>query len=175
LRFRKTCYRLHDPRWAFGPASGAGAAIHGGRFNPKGVPALYLGLTIESAFGEITQGLAEKFKPCVIVCYDADCEDIADLRTEAGRAEQDVSLDEMACGWFSLIAEGREPPSWAMSRRLMRRGVAGIVVPSFAAAADPERHQNLVLWKWGPELPHQIVAYDPEGRLAAIGTMTGST
>lgn len=167
MRFRKTCYRLHDPRWAFDPTSGAGAAIHGGRFNPRGVPALYLGLTIESAFVEITQGLAEKFKPCVIVCYDIDCEDIADLRTEAGRAARDVSLDEMACAWFSFITDGKEPPSWGMARRLTGRGLAGIIAPSFAAAADLERHQNLVLWKWGPGLPYQVVAYDPERQLRA--------
>ncbi len=29
LRFTGTCYRAHDPRWAFKPASGDGAAIKG--------------------------------------------------------------------------------------------------------------------------------------------------
>ncbi|WP_368373267.1 RES domain-containing protein [Roseovarius sp. THAF27] len=31
---RRLVYRAHDPKWAFDPASGAGAAIYGGRYNP---------------------------------------------------------------------------------------------------------------------------------------------
>ncbi|TJV36829.1 MAG: hypothetical protein E5Y18_13750, partial [Mesorhizobium sp.] len=42
MRFVGTCYRAHDPRWAFKPTSGDGASSRGARFNPKGVPALYL-------------------------------------------------------------------------------------------------------------------------------------
>src|SRR5688572_13189908 len=91
---------------------GAGAAVHGGRFNPKGRQALYLTLTIEAAFVEITKGFAEKFKPCVMVCYEVDCESIVDLRKEAGRTEHGVALDDMACAWFSILADNREPPSW---------------------------------------------------------------
>lgn len=28
-------------------------------------------------------------------------------------------------------------------------------------------HFNLVLWRWGPELPNRIRVYDPSGRLPA--------
>jgi len=35
-------YRAHTPRWSFAPLSGAGAAVQGGRFNRKGIEALYL-------------------------------------------------------------------------------------------------------------------------------------
>lgn len=166
MRFRKICYRLHDPQWAFEPTSGAGAAIHGGRFNPKGVEALYLALTIETAFAEISQGFTEKYKPCLLVCYDVDCEDIADLREEKDRAAFNVTLEEMASPWFFEVAQGREPLSWRLARRLMRQQIAGILGPSFAPGTDPVRHQNLVLWKWGSTSPHKVVAYDPDGRLA---------
>jgi RES domain-containing protein len=37
-------YRALTPRWASRPASGAGAAAKGGRFNREGVEALYLSL-----------------------------------------------------------------------------------------------------------------------------------
>ena len=47
MRFQGDCYRAHNPMWSFSPLSGAGAAIHGGRFNSKGMPALYLSLSIE--------------------------------------------------------------------------------------------------------------------------------
>jgi RES domain-containing protein len=165
VRFAGTCYRFHDPRWSFAPTSGGGAAIHGGRFNPKGVEALYLALTIETAFVEISQGFAEKFKPAVLIAYEIDCDDIVDLRTDVGRKHEGVELADMACAWFGELAAGREPPSWMIARRFIAAKAAGLMVPSFAAGADPERHQNLVLWRWHAELPHRVRVHDPDGRL----------
>jgi RES domain-containing protein len=165
VRFAGTCYRFHDPRWSFAPTSGAGAAIHGGRFNPKGVEALYLALSVETAFVEISQGLAEKFKPAVLISYEVDCDDVVDLRTDADRRREGVALADMACAWFGDIAAGREPPSWTIARSFTERGTAGIMVPSFSAGADPDRHQNLVLWRWHSDLPHRVRIYDPDGRL----------
>lgn len=37
-----TAYRMHTPKWATAPTSGAGAASGGGRANRPGVQALYL-------------------------------------------------------------------------------------------------------------------------------------
>jgi len=42
-------YRVHQPRWAFDPISGAGAAAEGGRANRKGLHALYLALDPQTA------------------------------------------------------------------------------------------------------------------------------
>ena len=42
-----TVYRMHVPRWAVAPASGAGAGTHGGRANRVGLNALYLALDHE--------------------------------------------------------------------------------------------------------------------------------
>jgi len=164
LRFQGTCYRAHDPRWSFAPLSGEGAAIHGGRFNPKGVPALYLALTITTAVKEINQGFAHKIEPCVICSYDVDCDDIVDLRTEDDRKTGGASLADLACAWFSNISQGSEPPSWRISRKLLDAGKAGILVPSFAPGAT-SADQNLVLWKWGKSRPHRVSVYDPSGRL----------
>jgi RES domain-containing protein len=164
LRFQATCCRAHDPCWSFTPLSGAGAAIRGARFNPKGAPALYLALTIMTAVKEINQGFAHKIEPCVLCSYDVDCEDVVDLRTENDRNDAGVSLGDMACAWFSDISQGREPASWRVARRLMNAGKAGILVPSFAPGATTI-DQNLVLWKWGESLPHRVSVYDPSGRL----------
>jgi RES domain-containing protein len=54
MRFQGICYRAHEPKWSFMPLSGSGASINGGRFNPKGIPALYLSLSVETAIKEIT-------------------------------------------------------------------------------------------------------------------------
>lgn len=164
MRFVGTAYRAHDPRWSFKPTSGEGAAIRGARFNPKGVPALYLALSIMTAVKEANQGLARRIDPCVLCSYDVDCEDIADLTSVQGRAEHGISLDDMACAWAWDLSEGRRPGSWRVHDRLREKGIAGILVPSFAPGAGSE-DINLVLWDWGPDLPHKIVVYDPSNRL----------
>ena len=73
-------------------------------------------------------------------------------------------MEEMACSWATALAEGRRPASWAIYDRLDARGTAGILVPSFAPGAEAD-DRNLVLWKWGPDLPHQVNVNDPSGRL----------
>ena len=50
-----TAYRLHTPKWAVAPTSGAGAADHGGRANRPGVAALYLALEAQTAIDEYRQ------------------------------------------------------------------------------------------------------------------------
>ena len=52
MRFQGATYRAHNPRWSFKPLSGGGAAVHGGRFNPKSVAALYLALDPITAIKE---------------------------------------------------------------------------------------------------------------------------
>jgi len=164
VRLERTCYRAHDPRWAFRPLSGEGAALRGARFNPKAMPALYLALEVMTAVKEANQGFAHKIEPCVLCSYEVACEDIADLRTPEGRVEHAVRLEDMACPWFALIAEGKEPPSWDVVRRLYDAGTAGVLVPSFAPGATAEDH-NLVLWRWSDRPPHQVRVFDPSGRL----------
>lgn len=164
MRFVGTCYRAHDPRWSFKPISGEGAAIRGARFNPKGVPALYLGLSIMTAIKEISQGLPHRLDPTVLCSYDVDCEDVIDLTTEQGRGAGAISARDMACDWASDLAVGDRPASWAIHGNLAPRGVAGIIVPSYATGADAN-DRNLVLWDWGPDLPHQVEVFDPSSRL----------
>jgi RES domain len=50
-----TAYRMHAPRLATAPTSGAGAAAHGGRANRPGTPALYLSLEPLTAISEYQQ------------------------------------------------------------------------------------------------------------------------
>jgi len=164
LRLQATCYRAHHPKWSFRPLSGDGAAVYGARFNPKGVPALYLALTIETALKEVSQGLAFRIDPCVLCCYDVDCGDIADLRTDAGRAEHGIARAELSAAWFTKVFERGEPASWQLARRLIARGIAGILVPSFAPGAT-HRDENLVLWDWSNRPPRQVTVFDPTGRL----------
>jgi RES domain-containing protein len=164
VRFTGTCYRAHDPRWAFKPISGDGAAVHGGRFNSKGMPALYLALSPMGAVREANQGFAHKIDPCVLCSYDVDCEDVADLRSAKSRADHGATNSDLACAWHLIAAGGKEPPSWRIVLKLKTQGFAGILVPSFARTAAADDH-NLVLWTWSKNRPHRVLVDDPSGKL----------
>jgi len=98
-----------------------------------------------------------------IVSYEVDVDDIVDLTTDQGRRAANVDLADMACAWRLDLVNGREPASWRIAERLGQTA-PGILVPSFARDASQDMH-NLVLWKWGPDLPYRVSAYDPSGRL----------
>lgn len=163
MRYQGIAFRGHNPRWSFAPISGEGAAVHGGRFNPKGVPALYLATTVEGAFLEATQGFARKFAPLTMCTYEVDCADIIDLTSDQLRNAAGISISDMSCAWASELADGRQPPSWKVFDQLSTQS-AGILVPSFAHHAT-NRMTNLVLWDWAESGEYSVRVYDPEGLL----------
>lgn len=164
MRFRGECFRAHDPSWSWDPLSGAGAALKGRRFNWPGLETLYLSLGFTTVFREVSAGFAHRLTPYVLCSYDVDCEDITDLRTEAERARAGVTLDALGCAWGNALIAGRQPDSWAVVRQLLAKGRAGMLVPSFANGATKD-DQNLVLWRWGPDVPHKVTVHDPTGKL----------
>jgi len=146
------------------PTSGAGSAISGGRFNPRGVPALYLALDPLTAVRESNQGLAAKIQPCLLCAYEVDCEDIVDLSTDAARAAEGVAHGHLAAPWLKIFLAAQQPPQWTIFETLRRRDAAGVLVPSFAPGSSAN-DRNLVLWRWGPDLPRKVEVFDPSGRL----------
>jgi RES domain-containing protein len=164
LRLRGTVYRAHNPKWAFAPESGEGAAAAGGRFNRRGMKALYTSLRFETAWLEAQQAFPFKAQPLTLCAYEVDCEDVLDLTEPATLAAESIVESDLACAWKDMEMRGVRPPSWVLADRLTQRGIAGIVVPSYAsgaAAADI----NAVFWDWGPSPPHQVRVIDTEHRL----------
>lgn len=157
-------YRAHHPRWAWAPDSGAGAALHGGRFNPRGMAALYTSLRLETAWLEAQQGSAFKAQPMTICAYRVDCADILDLTDPAARAACGIAPADLACAWEDMADRSLKPPSWAIARRLSAEGHAGIIVPSFAPGATAE-DRNVVFWRWSADTPHQVRIVDDHYRL----------
>ena len=49
MRYQGKLFRALNPLYARDPLSGHGAELHGGRFNPKGMPALYASLSVVTA------------------------------------------------------------------------------------------------------------------------------
>ena len=157
-------HRAHHPRWSFAPASGEGAALHGGRFNPKGVATLYTSLRLETAWLEAQQAFPFKAQPMTMVAYRVDCADIVDLTDPTARDAAGVAMSDLACAWEDMAARGRTPPTWTLARRLMADGSAGILVPSFAAGAE-SGDVNAVFWRWSEKRPHQVSVIVDAGRL----------
>lgn len=165
MRLVGQVFRAHNPRWAFAPDSGDGAAATGGRFNRTGLPALYTSCRFETAWLEAQQGFTLKPAPLTICAYEVDCKDLADLTDPAVCVELGVRAADLACAWMDFRDRGVDPPTWTLADRLIAGGVSGIRVRSFAAGADPGRDTNVIFWRWSRTPPFQVYAIDPSGRL----------
>ncbi|MBK8631953.1 MAG: RES domain-containing protein [Sphingomonadales bacterium] len=53
-------YRIISRAWAHDPVSGVGASTHGGRYNPRGMPAFYCSLDAQTAYAEYTASLLDR-------------------------------------------------------------------------------------------------------------------
>jgi RES domain-containing protein len=168
LKFSGVVYRAHNPRWAFAPASGEGAARYGGRFNPPGVLALYTSLRVETAWFEAQQGFAFKAQPLTICAYEVDCADMIDLTDLDTRLAHGVTGADLACAWEDLASRGLEPPSWRVAKSLMAGGAAGLMAPSFAPGAGATAC-NVVFWTWSDTLPHKVTVIDDRALLPRDG------
>jgi RES domain-containing protein len=164
LKFQGVVYRAHNPKWAYSPTSGEGARIKGGRFNPKGVAALYTSLSVATCGLEMGHGFEALFSALTICSYEADVEDVIDLTTPKGRREAKTTLEDLGCAWIADIHAGIRPASWTIAERIRASGASGILVPSFANGAR-RSDKNLVLWKWSESPPYRVVVYDPENVL----------
>ena len=165
MRFRGLVYRAHNPQWSWMPLSGEGARRHGGRFNRRGIPALYTSLTPLAAIRE-AQPLGRPMQPLTLCAYDVDVEPVFDVLNEKRRLELGVSNSDLACPcWEAEMLAGAVPASQILADRLIAAGYAAMRIQSFAATAGND-DLNLVLWKWGSERPVRVILIADEGRLS---------
>lgn len=164
MRYTGLGYRAHNPMWSFSPLSGEGAGVHGGRFNPKGTPALYLSLTAPTALAEYNQGFAHRPQPATLCAYQVDCDDLLDLTDPNQRKTAGITPSDMACAWELMVAMKQAPPTWTMAEKLICSGFVGIMAPSYARNAPPGR-PNIVFWHWSDQPPYQVSLIDDDARL----------
>jgi len=164
MRFTGMVYRAHNPQWSFSPLSGDGAARHGGRFNPVGIRALYTSLSVITALSEYHQKFPSRPQPTTLCAYNVDCQDIVDLRDPDELQQRNIDALDLSCAWEFQMDNGVIPASWLIATTLIKAGIAGIVVPSFAEKGQNNAH-NLILWKWGDARPHQVLLIDDDNRL----------
>jgi len=162
--YRGLLYRALNPVYAREPLSGRGAQLYGGRFNPKGTPALYASLTVITALREANQVGA--LQPTTLVSYDAEIERVFDTRDAAALAAEDMDDDGLAdAGWRDQMKTQGEARTQAFARRLAKAGYQGLLVRSFARGARAD-DLNLVLFTWGAGPPSRLTLIDDEKRLA---------
>ena len=163
MRFAGILYRALNPVYAREPLSGKGARRYGGRFNPKGMPALYTSQSVMTAIREANQ--IGTLQPATLVAYEADVGPIFDATDPAALGAEGVTAEQLgADDWrLKMLADGKAPTQ-QLAERLKAAGYAGMQVRSFAKGAT-EQDLNLVLWDWGTELPTRLCLVDDEGRL----------
>lgn len=156
-----TAYRMHTPRWATAPTSGAGAAAHGGRANRPGVSALYLALEPETAVREYQQ-LSPLMPPGTLVSYTVRLAPVVDFRSGYDAARWHDLWEEFFCDWRELWFNQRvEPPSWVLADEALAAGAKGIVFASTLAAGGT----NLVVFNGQLTADDMLQVYDPAGAL----------
>jgi RES domain-containing protein len=162
--YRGPLFRALNPAYAREPLSGKGAALYGGRFNPKGVPALYASLSVMTALREANQ--AGSFQPTMLVSYEAEIDRVFDCRDESALLAQGMDIATLAdVTWRDQMQGSGEAKTQAFARRLIAASYNALLVRSFAPGATAD-DLNLVLWTWGNGAPSRIVLIDDENRLS---------
>src|SRR5690606_25845173 len=110
-------YRALNPIYASQPMSGRGATLYGGRFNPKGMPALYASTSPLIALREANQ--VGDLQPTTLVSYRAEIEAVFDASDAASLAA--FGLDEAALAdptWRDRMRHAGEARTQRFAREL---------------------------------------------------------
>lgn len=164
-RYRGPLYRALNPVYAREPLSGRGAERYGGRFNARGIPALYTALDPASALREANQ--VGSLQPTILVSYRADLGPVFDSRNTGELEQRGVSARMLADpGWRQAMLDGREVPTQDFARGLVAEGYVGLLVQSHAKGAS-DSDLNIVLWRWaGDGCTLEVI--DEENRLGRM-------
>jgi RES domain-containing protein len=164
MKYQGKLYRALNPVYAREPLSGRGAELYGGRFNPKGMPALYTSVTVITALKEANQ--AGSLQPTTLVSYDADITPLFDTRDGALLHDHGIKAQTLGTAtWRDDMNVFSEASTQRLARTLKNEGFCGLIVRSFAPGAT-DADINVVLWTWGDTLPHQLILIDDEQRLS---------
>ena len=149
-------YRMHNPRWAFAPTSGAGAAKQGGRLNRPGVDALYLANEPKTAIDEFGQ-LTPLLPPGTLVSYLVSLARVVDF--SAGyTGTWDPLWEDLLCDWRKMVFDDKvEPPSWVISDQVQAAGFNGVLFPSTISAGGV----NLVVFTASLAGANRLEVVDP--------------
>ena len=150
-------YRLHTPKWAMSPTSGAGAAAHGGRLNRVGLAALYLALDTHTAIAEYQQ-VSSLLPPGTLVTYEVSLKRVLDFRAGFDPTLWPAIWDDFYCDWRSAwFNQRQEPPSWQLADLTIAAGAQGILFQSSLVSGGV----NLVVYPHTLSMPEALKVFDP--------------
>jgi len=156
IKIERRCWRMLAPKWAYRPLSGAGAALHGGRFNAPGTEALYISEDYITAICEYEQELG--IRPGTLCAYDVALKGVVNLVDAQIQAICGVDAAILACAWKEIwLVQKQRPPTWDLAERLIAENCAGVRVPSM----QHKDGVNIVLWRWNDGLERYIRVLDP--------------
>ena len=147
--YKGTVYRAINPHWSSSPLSGKGAALYGGRFNPKGMPALYTSMDMLTALFEASL-LGRPFQPLTLICYNVECL-VFDACNQELLKQMGFTMEDLSnTNWILEMDNGSEPPQHKFAMKIINEGFDVLRVPSFASGSGMT-NINLVFWKWGTQ------------------------
>ena len=154
-------YRAHNPQWSWTPLSGEGARRHVGRFNRRGLPALYTTLTPIAAIRE-AQPLGRSMQTFTLCAYEVDAEPVFDTLDGERRRALGVLDSHLACpAWEAEMLAGGIPASQALANRLIAAGYAGMRVPQRRRRSRRRRSRSRHV-DMGAERPARVILIDSE-------------
>lgn len=128
------------------------------------MPAFYTSLSPGTAMREAST-VGVPMQPVLLCAYRVDSRPIFDALESGQRASHQIADSDLRCPtWEKEMIEGRIPASQLAADRLIAAGYAGMLVPALYWGAGRDE-RNLVLWKWGNEMPSRVRLVDDEGRL----------
>lgn len=152
-----TAYRMHAPRWAVAPTSGAGAGKYGGRANRLGVEALYLAMETATAIHEYQQ-VSTLLPPGTLTSYQLSVGPVVDFTLGYNASEWAPIWEDFYCDWRELWFNQRiEPPSWVIGDLVIASGAKGILFPSRLAMGGI----NLVIFSQTLSSSDKLEVFDP--------------
>jgi RES domain-containing protein len=134
-------YRALNPIYASDPVSGRGPELYGGRFNPKGMPALYASLSPITALREANQIGA--LQPTTLVAYDADIRPIFDTRRAGALSAFGMTHDDLAAAsWRDEMIARSESSTQKFRATTRRRSLCGAPRPLLRPRRLAQRSQS---------------------------------
>ena len=139
--------------------------MHGGRWNRKGMPALYLSeqfspnAPLSTAWAEYQQDIGTRIG--IPIPYDLDLTSLVDLMDAATVLALGVDTADFGCAWKDIETSGGTPPTWVIVDRLLTENVHAIRVPS---AAKPGGINIVVYGRIG-DPGRAVQAVDPNNDL----------